>query len=336
MSLSVGLKRALRPLAFRLRQTLDRAGRILRPPASWDGRHHPALLQFTPWEGRADGRFQYDFLGVKTDPRFRPQIRPDPPGPLKTGYPAPYAGYFELAFVLESLAEAACADRFTILELGAGYGPWMVTAHRARELTSAKPINLVGVEMVPRHYEWMHVHLTNNGIDPGRHRLIHAAVSDVDGEALYLPEENPWLDYGQSLIRRRRLEAEGEAPIPAEPARTTARDAETHGPVRVPAIELARLLRDQQRVDLMHADIQGEERRALPAAIDELNLRVHRLIVATHSNRIHRELRRLLAEAGWRIVFDFRCRKRERTAYGDVKFLDGLLACVNESRSRLH
>jgi hypothetical protein len=43
-------------------------------------------------------------------------------------------------------------------------------------------------------------------------------------------------------------------------------------------------------------------------------------------------LRRLLARAGWEIVFDFRCRKWERTAHGDVKFLDGILAAINRSR----
>jgi hypothetical protein len=51
--------------------------------------------------------------------------------------------------------------------------------------------------------------------------------------------------------------------------------------------------------------------------------------VATHSRSIHRRLRRLFLDAGWDVVFDFRCRKLERTDYGDVKFLDGLLAVVN-------
>jgi hypothetical protein len=106
------------------------------------------------------------------------------------------------------------------------------------------------------------------------------------------------------------------------------------GQIRVPAIGLPGLLRDLERVDLIHADMQGEEGRAFPAAIDELNRRVGRLIVATHSRSIHRRLRRLLTQEGWQIEFDFRCRKWERTDYGDVKFLDGLLAAINPSRGR--
>jgi FkbM family methyltransferase len=279
-------------------------------------------LKVKPWKGEADGRFCYDFLGIKTDPRFRPQFQPAPPGPLETRRPSPYAGYFELAFVLDSVAVAAGADNFTMLELGAGYGPWLVTAHRARQLSAGRSIRLIGVEMVAQHFEWMHDHLAHNGIDVGQHRLIHAAVSDVDGVAFYRPERKPWLDFGQTVTKRCAkgpdlIESGGDETI------------ETSKQIRVPAVGLSGLLRDLERVDLLHADMQGEEGRAFPAAIEELNRHVGRLIVATHSRPIHRRLRRLLADAGWEIVFDFRCRKWERTDYGDVKFLDGLLAAVN-------
>jgi hypothetical protein len=56
---------------------------------------------------------------------------------------------------------------------------------------------------------------------------------------------------------------------------------------------------------------------------------VRNVIVATHTHRIHRKLRKLLTAAGWECRYDYRLRKRERTPYGDVQFLDGLLAFVN-------
>jgi FkbM family methyltransferase len=277
-----------------------------------------------PWKGVADGKFCHDVLGIKTDPKFRPQFRPDPEGPLATALPSPYAGYFELAFVLESVAACRETDRFTMLELGAGYGPWLVTAHRARQIFGSGAIRLVGVEMVAQHIQWLREHLANNGIDPDEHRLIQAAVSDVDGHAYYRPEENPWLDFGQTVSRR---SVRGGSGAPGESGGT----ADGSGDIRVDALGLPALLRELERVDLLHADMQGEEGRALPAALDELNHRVSRLIVATHSRRIHRRLRRMLSGSRWTIVFDFRCRKWERTEYGDVKFLDGLLAAVNTS-----
>jgi FkbM family methyltransferase len=322
--LTARLKWLLRPLVFRLRRGGQSLGRLIRPPVKWDGRHHEHLLRFEPWSGEADGTFSYDFLGIKTDPRFRPQIRPQPKGAVKTILPSPHNAYFELIFLLDSLFAASGSKEFAFLEIGAGYGPWLVTAHRAAELSGGPAVNLVGVEMVPRHFEWMHDHMRHNGIDPAEHRLIHAAVSDRDGEALYQPERDMRLDYGQHVIKRQEGgfgEGGGSA------------GADGLEPVVVPCIALGRLLRDFDSIDLVHIDIQGEELRAINDGLDELCRRARRLIVATHSRRIHRELRSLLNDRGWECRYDFRMRKRERTEFGDVQFLDGLLAFLNRSRS---
>ena len=326
MSLTARLKQTLRPLVFAARQARQRCGRLLRPPLAWDGRHHPALLRFEPWEGTADGTFCYDFLGVRTDPRFRPQFRPQPAGALRTEYPPPHAAYFEIAFVLDSVLAGGAGERFTMLELGAGYGPWLVLAHRATQLGTGRPTRLIGVEMVPHHFRWMHEHFRNNGIDPGEHRLLHAAVSDVAGEALYRPEPDRRLDFGQRVIRR---VAGAKAPAAASPDAPASANGAGARPVSVPCVTLASLLEEVGDVDLMHVDIQGEELRALGPAIDRLSSRVRHLLVATHSRRIHRALRRRLGQAGWETIFDFGVRARERTPFGDVQFLDGMLAVVN-------
>jgi FkbM family methyltransferase len=317
-SLSGRALAVLRPVVFASRRVRQRIGRIVRPPIAWNGVHDPALLRFPPWTGVADGTHQYDFLGVKTDSRFRPQVRPDPPGPITTRYPAPHAGYFELAFLLDAVAAAADRPRFTVVELGAGYGYWLVVAHHARRRTSSGSIRLIGVEMVEQHVAWMRAHFENNGIDPSAHRIVHAAVSERDGTAWYRPEANPWLDYGQTVVGR--SDHTGAAPRSA-------------GLVRAPAVALDRLLREAGDVDVLHADLQGEEGRALGSAIDALGRSVARIVCATHSRRIHRDLRRRLSEAGWRVVDDFRCGKRERTRLGDVQFLDGLLTLVNPRRA---
>ncbi len=94
---------------------------MLRPRRPWNGEHDPALLRFERWSGESDGRFLHDFLGGRIDPRFRPEFRADPAGPVRPDYPRPYASYLELVFVLESVLDAG--ERFTMMELGAGYGP---------------------------------------------------------------------------------------------------------------------------------------------------------------------------------------------------------------------
>jgi len=317
------IRRLLRPSVYFLRRSLRRLNDVVRPLLPWDGAHHPVLDRFPPFCGEADGKFSYDSFGVKTDPRFRPQLKPSPAGPLSTSHPEPYAPYFELVFVLESVAEAG--DSYTMVELGAGYGPWMVTAHQALQQLGPRPVRLVGVEMVPHHFEWMHDHFRNNGIDPAGQRLIHAAVSDAEGEAIYMPEKNPLLDFGQSLLQR-GLPTEGTSP---------AGGARIRGdrPVRVPCIVLGPLLSELDAVDMMHVDIQGEELRVLTHAAEAIDDKVRRLFVATHSRAIHRRLRQLMIRLGWRIVYDFDYRKRVRTPFGDVQFLDGLLACLNPKRA---
>lgn len=177
--------------------------------------------------------------------------------------------------------------------------------------------------MTPRHFTWMRRHLENNGIDPASHRLIHAAVSDRDGEAWFRPEPDASDAYGHRVCRRRA--AAGE--------RTSGErdDGDPLSRVRVQSIGLPGLLRSEPWIDLIHCDIQGEELRAIGSAMDELNRKVSRLLVATHSRGIHRRLRSLLQGAGWECRWDFRMRGRRATPYGDVWFLDGLLAFVKRS-----
>jgi len=321
----LGIKQQLRSALFVARQARMRLGRLLHPPVRWDGKHDPILSRFPPWSGEADGTFCYDFLGVKTDPRFRKQMQPQPAGKLTTDHLPPHAGYFEILFVLDSVLQAP-GPSFDMLELGAGYGPWMVMAHRAMQQTHGYPVQLTGIEMVPRHFKWMQQHFRNNGLNPDEHRLIQAAISDYDGTADFREDTSALGDFGQRV--KSRVAGGAASPGDTPPA--------AHGDMlSIPCIDLRRLLEEHERLDLVHVDIQGEERRALTPVIDLLSAKVDRLIVATHSSGIHRDLRRTLRAAGWNEVYDFGYRKRERTPFGDVQFLDGLLAYVNpQTRSR--
>ena len=73
-----------------------------------------------------------------------------------------------------------------MLELGAGYGPWLVAAHHAVQIIDPRPVQLVGVEMNTCHIEYLWAHLKNNGVDLSRCEIRQAATSDVDGAAMFL------------------------------------------------------------------------------------------------------------------------------------------------------
>ncbi len=283
----------------------------IRPWRPWDGAHHPVLAGLEPWSGETDGTWVWDSLGVRTDPRYRPQFRPQPRGRVETRHPGPFAPYFELVFVLEAVKAARPGRPFEMIELGAGYGAWLATVVKAAERFGVGDLRLTGVEMVPEHVAWMKQHLRDNGADPDAHRLLHGAVSDTDGTAVYLPDAEE--DFGQRVNRRHG----GGGPGP-----------KTSG-IQVPCWSLASLLRDQRRVQLIHCDIQGEEGRVFRNAVGLVKDKVERLLISTHSNAVHRDLRGRFKHAGFEIVYDFPVRSRVRTEYGDVQFLDGLLCAVN-------
>ena len=126
-------RRLARPWVYRARHQFRRISEWLRPIRPWDGLHHPVLEKFTHFEGEADGHFMYDAFGTRIDPSFRVHFRSDPKGHTIKAFPSPSSTYFELIFLLESVVEAVNAPErpFVMVELGAGYGPWLVTAHRA-------------------------------------------------------------------------------------------------------------------------------------------------------------------------------------------------------------
>ena len=289
----------------------------LARPVPWDGHHHPVFHRFPPWEGESGGRYLHDFLGVRTDPKFRVQFKADPPGPIKTAYPSPSHQYFEWVFVLDTVLRAPDDRPLVVAELGAGYGHWLACVHRALEALGKPSPDLIGVEMEPARFQWMAEHLANNGIDPATHRLVHAAISDYDGYTNLPVVTKSDEDYGLSMLRRRGADTR------------SARHREMAVRDRVPCVSLDSLLESAPAIDLLHVDIQGEELRALASARATLGTAVRRLFVATHSGSIHKRTRSLLNRLGWQEVFCFGPRSYAKTEFGHVRMLDGVLAVEN-------
>lgn len=305
---------ALRPAVHRIRRWRAGIRDTLRPATPWDGVHHPAIEGYAAWSGVADGVHLYDFLGIRTDSKYRVQFRPPPAGPIVVELPRPSAQYLELVAILSGVRDAVARGRLSVMELGAGYGPWLVVAHRAATQLGIADVRLVGVEMVPRHFRWMREHLVDNGIDPQGHSLVNAAVAPDDGSATFRHERDPRLDFGQRVAHWRPGEEESVAGPPG-----------SSDLIRVPAVSLKSLLRRHRPVDILHMDVQGAERKLLDDCSDEIAATVRRIIVATHSRRIHRSVVRSLLRTGWKIEFAYPCRSRRRTRFGDIQFLDGLV-----------
>lgn len=280
---------------------------------------------FGMWAGFAPAGFDVNFLGQKTDVSFcdgwadewRTVDRS-----IQVGYPPLTEELFEWQIMLAAVLDAR--EHFTMIECGAGWGRWLIGAACAfRSLGRDIPLTLVGVEAEPTHFAWMLKHFRDNGINPHHHRLIRAAISDQDGEVLFMTG-HPSAWYGQNIVGIEDYRMPG-----FDEARAA----------RVASLSLNTLLAEFDRVDLMDFDIQGSERVAIPAAIDAMTRKVRRVFVETHAPDIHGLVFDAFRSCGWRCeakhgfagvaISEADMIYCEETAFGAIEFQAGVQCWIN-------
>lgn len=233
---------------------------------------------------REPGVFR-DALGVRTRMSYLPAAYAAFAG-LRAGDQGlqflPFADPSEIAGMME--AARAARGTFTVLELGAGWGPWIgMGAAMARK--TGVDYRLIAVEASQGHYDFLITHVADNKIDPFKCRLLHGIVGDNDGAAKFPKLLDPSLDYGASVDQ---TDAKG-------------------GYEEVQSFRIATLLEGEPIVDILHCDIQGHEAVALIDSIDAIDARVRRLIVGTHGRGIEEQLHKIFAEHGWSLSNDLAC-----------------------------
>ena len=233
--------------------------------------------------------FVTNFLGVRTRTAFVRGLEVKDGAVL--GRPVPdddwHSDAIEWVGVLKAVA--AADDRFAMMELGAGWGPWVVDgAAAARRRGIARP-DLLAVEADPGHFAFLLQHFRDNGLDPAQHRLIRAAVGVEPGAARWPRVDDPAADWGS------RPQAGAH---PGTPDHIGRHFAEW---IDVEVVPFAGLLRERDAWDLVHIDVQGWEVELCAAAADLLDERVRWLVVATHDAKLHGDLLDLLFRRGWRL-----------------------------------
>ncbi len=286
---------------------------------------HPVFESFGTWEGWADPGWDVNFLGVRTRVSFfslYEQLADFSTRRWVTaGQPVANEDYFEWITLLEAVTQAD--DSFTMVELGAGWGKWIVNGVAALRFRSHLPYRIVGVESEPTHFRWMKQHLKDNDVDLGRATLIEAAAAVEDGSIwFHVGEAADW--YGQSIA-----EPPGEESRPSlvEQLRGFLRTGERHTEARtvqrVRAVGLRTVLAQLDRVDLIDIDIQGAEGSVLEPAANCLDAKVKRVYVATHDRENENRVREVFRSLGWECVYDYQCAAEAETPWGRVMFEDG-------------
>lgn len=98
---------------------------------------------------------------------------------------------------------------------------------------------------------------------------------------------------------------------------------------KVKAVNLSELLGTLDRVDLIDLDVQGAELIVLKAAAEQLDRKVKRVHIGTHSTEIEAGLRRLFDDLGWKSVHDYPLGSESVTPWGTIKFQDGVQSWIN-------
>jgi hypothetical protein len=99
--------------------------------------------------------------------------------------------YLAAVYALEQ-----AGDSFTVVELGAGYGPWLVFGAKAALRRGITKVRLIAVEADLQRHQLFYTNLADNGLHPPSSgvtdvdvRCVHGAISDVNVKVvLWLPE----------------------------------------------------------------------------------------------------------------------------------------------------
>jgi FkbM family methyltransferase len=217
--------------------------------------------------------------------------------------------YLEWVDLIESIVQAG--PRYTMIELGAGYGRWTVNAALAVRSLGRSRYRLMAVEAEPTHFAFLRQHCKDNGVGKRRREgsltLIEAAVDRKGGRVEFaVGDPSTW--YGQAI-------ADGTW----SPKRTK----------RVKAVQLSGLVRKLRSIDLIDLDIQGAERDVIDEAIDDLDATTKRIHVGTHNARVEDGLRHTLDAHGWTCVVDYAAGTTSETPWGPMEFQDGVQSWVN-------
>ena len=213
--------------------------------------------------------------------------------------------------LLESVASAE--SRFTMLDLGAGYGRWLVNGAMASR-QKGKDFLVAGVEAEDIHYRWMLEHLEDNGITKQQCLTFHGPISDVE-KSVFFTYGHPTDWYGQQIL------PSADTPFGDWPESSVKQKR---------TVSIIDVLTQVGRLDTLHADVQGEEAIIFPACIDLLDESVKRVLIGTHSREIDKILDALFNKHGWENRYAFPCQAEGiMTPYGVVDFQDGVQSWIN-------
>jgi len=251
--------------------------------------------------------FEAWFFGVLVrDWLFTGASKGLPGGFASVGYPLVNSEYFEWIGLLAAVAAAEA--KFTTVEVGAGWGRWLVASAKLAAQRGL-PFTLAGVEADRDHFRWMQEVFRDNGLNPEEHFLTCAAAAPSRGDVLFLRHAHPERNYGQRVIDRKEARRWKSQP--------------EYDAVRAEGRSLEQIMAPFENVDFLAVDVGGIEAEVLSRSVRALG-KVRVLQVKTAHAEAHERVAAVLAGKSWVKVFDFRPQTEMETPFGTAMFHQGL------------
>jgi hypothetical protein len=231
-----------------------------------------------------------NFLGVAIDPKFFPQLLDGRAGEVE-GLPIPGNWHADMAEFATALRGVGLArDRFTMIELGCGWGCWMNNTGAAARRAGLK-LHLIGVEGDLGHIGFAEEARQANGFDKSQMTLHRGIAAAASGIALFPRQERAGVSWGLQPI--------------FGASETQRKQAVRSGDYdELPMIALADIAAPFDRIDFLHIDIQGGEADLVEGCLRVLQDKVAYMFVGTHSRQIEGRLFDIMLRAGWRLEIE--------------------------------
>jgi hypothetical protein len=259
-----------------------------------------------------------NYLGVLVDPKFFPGLIDHLAGTVESP-PIPcnwHADLAEWAAALRAVDGAVkrAQERFTIIELGCGWGCWMsITGVAARRL--GLDVRLIGIEGDAGHLAFAREAFEVNGFAPSQVSLHHGIAAGGHGTALFPKQDHAGRTWGLEPLFG-----------VSDAQRDAAVASGTFDALKM--MTLADLAEGHARIDLLHVDIQGGEADFVSASLDVLTKKVAYLLIGTHSRQIEGRLLEIMLGAGWYLEIE-RPALLDLTTASPIVTVDGVQAWRN-------
>lgn len=238
----------------------------------------------------ADPAYLTNYLGVRLDPKFLPGLLDGQAGRVED---PPIPGNWH-ACMAEWAAALRAVDlahgRFTVIELGCGWGCWINNTGTAAARVGLDT-HLIGIEGDEGHIGFAREACATNGFSPDQVTLLHGIAGARPGVALFPRQQQAGVSWGLEPV--------------FNPSAEQLQDARQSGRFdELPVLALADIAAKHPLIDLLHVDIQGGEADLVQGCLPTLNEKVAYMVIGTHARSIEGRLFDTLTAAGWTIEIE--------------------------------